>query len=419
MLETELNGKNVIVAINECVLPIITYSFGILNWLESDLKGFNVQMRKLMNMYQISSINSDVDRLYVPRKSGGRGLMSVWDAFKAIICRVAHVLCNSENVMLSACQSVDEKSLFSNIKRAKKFEEELQFDLPLNFREKGVLLQAKVIASCVRSSISERHVSAWKRKPQHGAFFRKLESVAGIDVKASVAWLSTCHLAPHSESYILAAQEMALITKYHEKNILKSREEDWCRVCKAKPETISHILFGCDVLAKREYFTRHNNVCKYIHHAILKSFGIPCADNWFGHTPKEVILQKGVEIIYDQVMLASRPIGANRPDLIVKDLISKKALIIDISCPNDINVVAKETEKVMKYQPLCAELRKMWEMECVVVPVIVGGLGVVSKNFNDHLAMLPGCPKGFMCQKIAMLGSERILRDVLGRRLIR
>ena len=100
-------------------------------------------------------------------------------------------------------------------------------------------------------------------------------------------------------------------------------------------------------------------------------------------------------------------------------LAGKKALIIDIACPNDINVVAKEAEKVMKYQPLCAELRKMWEVECVVVPVIIGGLGAVSKKLGDYLAMLPGLPKGFMCQKIAMLGSERILRDVLGRRLTR
>ena len=100
----------------------------------------------------------------------------------------------------------------SNKKRAKKFENEVQIDLPLNFREKGVLLQAKIIAGCVRSSIMEGHVATWKMKPQHGAFFRKLESVVGIDMKASVSWLSTCHLAPHSESYILAAQEMALIT---------------------------------------------------------------------------------------------------------------------------------------------------------------------------------------------------------------
>ena len=253
-------------------------------------------------------------------------------------------------------------------------------------------------------------------KPQHGAFIRRLESIPGVDLGGSFAWLSACHLVPHSESYIFAAQELALFTRYHEKHILKSRNDDLCRVCRSEPETISHILFGCDQLAKREYLARHNNVCKFVHHAILKDYEIPCGDNWFAHTPKEVILQKNVEVVYDQVIHTSRPIGANRPDLVVKDMSKKKALIIDIACPNDINVIPKESEKISKYQPLCAELRKMWGVECEVVPVVVGGLGAISKNLGDHLARIPGCPKKYMCQKIAMLGSERILRSVLSRR---
>ena len=153
-----------------------------------------------------------------------------------------------------------------------------------------------------------------------------------------------------------------------------------------------------------------------MHHTILKSYDIPCGDNWFAHAPKDVTLQKNVEVVYDQIIQTTRPIGANRPDLVVRDLSSRKALIIDIACPNDINVIAKESEKISKYQPLCAELRKLWGVECEVVPVVVGGLGVISKNLGDHLARIPGCPKRFMCQKIAMLGSERILRSVLGRR---
>ena len=91
-------------------------------------------------------------------------------------------------------------------------------------------------------------------------------------------------------------------------------------------------------------------------------------------------------------------------------------MIIDISCPNDINVVAKEAEKIAKYQPLCGELKKMWGVECDVVPVVIGGLGAVTKSVNDHLAKLPGSPKSGLCQKVAMLGSERILRNVLGRK---
>ena len=124
LLETELNGRNLVMSINECVLPVITYSFGIINWLESDLKACDVQIRKLMNMYKALEIKSDVDRIYVPRKQGGRGLLSVWDTFKSSVCRIALVLRSSNNELLSACCAVDSASSFSNLGRAEKFEKE-------------------------------------------------------------------------------------------------------------------------------------------------------------------------------------------------------------------------------------------------------------------------------------------------------
>ena len=416
LLESELNSKNIIMAINECVLPIISYSFGVLNWLESDLKACDIQIRKLLHMHKMFELKNDVDRLYVSRKLGGRGLISVWDSFRSSVSRISHVLCNADNELLAECLAVDKMSLFSNVKRAEKFERDAAFECPANFHEKSFMVQGKIKAKLVRESLVEKHLIAWKSKPQHGAFVRRLEATPEIDLKNSFAWLSKCHMDPHSEAYILAAQELALFSRYHEKNILKNRDDDGCRVCGVEPETISHILFGCDSLAKREYLTRHNGVCKYIHHTIIKAFGISCSDNWFTHSPKDVILQKDVEVVYDQVIQTSKPIGANRPDLIVKDIANKRALIIDISCPNDINVGRKEKEKIAKYQPLGAELRKLWGVECTVVPVVIGGLGAVTKDFNDHLTKLPGCPKSFMCQKIAMLGSKRILMDVLGRK---
>ena len=416
LLETELNGRNLITAINEVVTPVVSYSFGVLNWLESELKAFDIQIRKMLNMYKMLELKSDIDRLYVPRKLGGRGLISIWDSFKSNICRISYVLRNSDNELLALCDSVDRKSVFSNIKRAEKFESEVAPEYPANFLEKSVLAQGKIIARCIRDGLAEKRLLTWKEKPQHGAFLRKLESMPDVDRKRSFAWLSKCHIDPHTEGYICAAQELALFTRYHEKNILKCRDDDSCRVCGAEPESISHILFGCNSLAKREYLARHNNVCKYLHYIISKSYGVPSGMNWAAHKPVDVILQKNVEIIYDQFIQTSRPIGANRPDLVVKDLVNKKVFIIDVACPNDINVGSKEVEKVSKYQPLRAELAKMWGLECIVVPVVVGGLGVVSKSFSGHLAKLPGGPLGFMCQKIAMLGSKRILVDILNRK---
>ena len=117
-------------------------------------------------------------------------------------------------------------------------------------------------------------------------------------------------------------------------------------------------LGACDVLAKREYFTRHNNICRYIHYKTSQRFGLQVGENWYLHNLADVTRSDKCEIVYDQTIVTSRPVGANRPDIIVKDKVNKKTLIIDVSCPVDTNVEKKENEKISKYGPLRVELEK-------------------------------------------------------------
>ena len=127
-------------------------------------------------------------------------------------------------------------------------------------------------------------------------------------------------------------------------------------------------------------------------------------------------LLKNVEILYDSVINTDRPYVFNRPDIVVRDKHMKKCFIIDVSCPNDINVSQKEQEKVTKYAGLRMELGRMWNCECVVVPIVIGGLGVVSNNFEKYKLMVPANLSTIMCTKITLLGSEKILRSFLARK---
>ena len=127
-----------------------------------------------------------------------------------------------------------------------------------------------------------------------------------------------------------------MITKFHEKHILKNNSDDVCRVCRKDPETIFHILGACDVLAKREYFTRHNAVCKYLHFAISAAYGLPRGKNWYLHEPKETIVTKNVDILYDQVLTTDQEVGANRPAIDIKDKTAKRMFIIDVCNPCDL-----------------------------------------------------------------------------------
>ena len=89
---------------------------------------------------------------------------------------------------------------------------------------------------------------------------------------------------------------------------------------------------------------------------------------------------------------------------------------MDISCPCDVNVAIKENEKISKYGALRKELIKMWSGDCLIIPVVVGGLGAVSNDTERHLKGLPGNAKLSVCQKISAIGSSRILQSVLSRK---
>ena len=77
LLRTRLFSRNLITAINVLAVSLMRYSGGIMKLSQEDLNKLDVSTRKLMNMHGSFSVNSDVDRLYVPRKFGSRGLVSV------------------------------------------------------------------------------------------------------------------------------------------------------------------------------------------------------------------------------------------------------------------------------------------------------------------------------------------------------
>ena len=203
LLESQLNSRNLFQAVNECIMPIISYSFGIVHWLESDVKEIDIKIRKMLNMYRVFEIKSDVDRLYLPRRLGGRGLLSVWDVFQCTISRIAHYLENSQNEVLMVCAKIDNSSLSSVQKKAQKFFSTNGTQLPENLGKKSLLAQARVVSCVMRESIARKRALSYKEKPQHGAYMNLLEG-HHLNLKKSFLWMSKCHVDPSLESYIYA-----------------------------------------------------------------------------------------------------------------------------------------------------------------------------------------------------------------------
>jgi hypothetical protein len=56
-----------------------------------------------------------------------------------------------------------------------------------------------------------------------------------------------------------------------------------------------------------------------------------------------------------------------------------------VAIPADRNVAQKEAERKLKYNSLCIEIQRMWNLKCTVVPVIIGATGIVTRSLRENL----------------------------------
>ena len=88
--------------------------------------------------------------------------------------------------------------------------------------------------------------------------------------------------------------------------------------------------------------------------------------------------------------------------------------LIDIAVPGDKRIELKEQENIDHYSQLRQEVRKIWTLsQVVVVPVVIGALGLTSKRLNDWLKTLNVKSSIEVLQKAALLPTAKIVRQVL------
>jgi len=83
-------------------------------------------------------------------------------------------------------------------------------------------------------------------------------------------------------------------------------------------------------------------------------------------------------------------------------------------CSADINVLAKEKEKVYKYQPLAKDFHSVYHMKVDIIPIVIGHTGVLSIYFQIYLEGIPHFSNSLLChlQKAALLGTIHTLQKI-------
>ena len=73
----------------------------------------------------------------------------------------------------------------------------------------------------------------------------------------------------------------------------------------------------------------------------------------------------------------------------------------------------KEKDKIEKYQYLKRELQKKWNVEVKIIPLFVGSVGAIPKQFGNKLKQTGITVGAVKVQKTVLLRTARILRNVL------
>ena len=240
LCKSKLSGGNLIKGINAWAVSVIRYSAGILDWTVEDLAVMDRRTRKILAINGDMHTRSHVARLYLSRKEGGRGLISIEECVKKETKSLHDYANESEEWMILA--AMKEKVLY---------EEETAKDY--------------------HQRIQEEKTENWKGKPLHGEFMRQVDEVMGED---SWRWLRNGFLKKETEGLILAAQEQALRTNAIKHKIDKTSETPRCSLRGEADETVRHIPSRCKKLAQSEYRKRHEKVALRVHWEMCRKHGI-------------------------------------------------------------------------------------------------------------------------------------------------
>ena len=349
--------------------------------------------------------NSDIDRFYMPRKLGGRGIKEIMAAYECrIVSAKQHLTQNKKNnKYLSKVIESEENGIIRIAKELIK-QSNIEVNENLSPRDVGQLYQQYVI-----NTKSQK----FTEKQMHGYLFKKVKEQDQID--KSTSWTTYKYITSHFEGYAFAIHEQEVNTKdLQYRRDIKSGKTPWqnnkCRLCNYCVEDITHVTSSCSKMSSRYYLPlRHDVIAKTVYNEILRKEN-PDRKKLINNETEFITTVNDKELWWNVAVKTSSKVPHNRPNMIVWDMTKKLCYIIEFSCPADINIVNKVSEKENIYGPLIRNMQMMYEnYGFMFIPIIVGALGHVPKCIFTNIENL-----GFTKNKTKKLVKKLQVLSVTG-----
>ena len=120
LLETKLSNRNIIKGINTWAVSLVRYLGRFLKWTREELRQMNQRTRKLMTTHKALHPRDDVNRLYVPRKEGGRGLASIEDSVDTSIQRLEDYIEKHKRGLITAIRKNTDNTIDNRMTKTRK-----------------------------------------------------------------------------------------------------------------------------------------------------------------------------------------------------------------------------------------------------------------------------------------------------------
>ena len=146
---------------------------------------------------------------------------------------------------------------------------------------------------------------------------------------------------------------------------------------------------------------------------MCKKFKFDHTNKWYMHNPAPVLENDTHKLLRDFDIHTDHLISARRPDLIIINKKKENFQNCWLCCPADNIIKLKECAKKDKYLDLARELKKLWNIQVTIIPIVIGAFGTVTKRLLKGLEDLEVGERVETIQTTALLRTTRILRRVL------
>ena len=121
-MKSKLNGGNLVQQVNTWAVSLLRNSAAFISWRKFELQANDRKTRKL---FTICGELSDVDRFYIPRKDGGRGLIAFEDCVEFAVRGLEVYVHGNEERLLQGTRGnredgLEAKSILKKVKKEKK-----------------------------------------------------------------------------------------------------------------------------------------------------------------------------------------------------------------------------------------------------------------------------------------------------------